>query len=332
MIIRRNPGRRNMLRAALSMAALSLAAAALPAAGQGWPERPVRIVVPYAAGQGADILARLLADELAKRISQPIVVENRAGAGGNIGTAAVARAPADGHTFLLGTNATNAANEFLYDSPGFNAATDFAPVAMIGLLPMVISTSTADFPVNGIPQLIEQARAKPDTLNVGLPSTTAQVVFSEFVRAGKAPLFAVRYKSSGQSMTDAIGGRIPLVIDTVTATRPQVEGGKLRALGITSLKPTDMLPGVKPVSEQGVPGFDIVAWDALFAPRGTPADAVKSMSDHVQAILRQADVRKRMQDIGVEPLIMNADELGEFVKNERKKWGDIIKEAGISLG
>lgn len=332
MSIRRNAGRRKVLRAALCTAALSLTAVSLPSAAQSWPDRPVRIVVPYAAGQGADILTRLVADELAKRISQPIVVENRAGAGGNIGTAAVARAPADGYTFLLGTNATNAANEFLYDSPGFNAGTDFAPVAMIGLLPMVISTSTKDFPVNGIAQLIEQAQAKPDALNVGLPSTTAQVVFSEFVRAGKAPLFAVRYKSSSQSMTDAIGGRVPLVIDTVTATRPQVESGKLRALGITSLKSTDMLPGIRPVSEQGVPGFDIVAWDALFAPRGTPAHAIKAMSDHVQAILNQPEVRKRMQDIGVEPLVMNSDELADFVKNERKKWGDIIKQAGISVG
>ncbi len=166
------------LGAAVALAALSLGAASFSAAAQGWPERPIRIVVPYAAGQGADILTRLLTDELAKRIAQPIVVENRAGAGGNIGASVVARAAADGYTFLLGTNATNAANEYLYDNAGFSAATDFVPVAMIGLLPMVISTSTADFPVNGIASLIEQARAKPDTLNVGLPSTTAQVVFS----------------------------------------------------------------------------------------------------------------------------------------------------------
>jgi tripartite-type tricarboxylate transporter receptor subunit TctC len=323
--------RRCILRATVAAVAVACSLGARSAAAQSWPDRPVRIVVPYAAGQGADILTRVLADELAKRISQPIVVENRAGAGGNIGTAAVARAAPDGHTFLLGTNATNAANEFLYDNPGFKAS-DFAPVAMIGLLPMVISTSGTEFPVNGIAQLIEHARAKPDTLNVGLPSTTAQVVFSEFVRSGKAPLFAVRYKSSSQSMTDAIGGRVPLVIDTVTATRPQVEGGKLRALGITSLKATDMMPGIKPVAEQGVPGFDIVAWDALFAPKGTPDHAVKAMSDHVRAVLENPEVRKRMQDIGVEPLIMDSEELSGFVKNERTKWGDIIKQAGISVG
>lgn len=327
-----NYRRRSVLGAAICLAAFALGAAPFSVAAQSWPERPIRIVVPYAAGQGADILTRLLADELAKRMTQPIVVENKAGAGGNIGTSAVARAAPDGYTFLLGTNATNAANEFLYGNAGFNAATDFAPVAMIGLLPMVISTSTTDFPVNGIASLIEQARAKPDTLNVGLPSTTAQVVFSEFVRSGKAPLFAVRYKSSSQSMTDAIGGRVPLVIDTVTATRPQVNSGKLRALGVTSLRPTDMLPGVKPVSEQGVPGFDIVAWDALFAPRGTPPYIVKAMSDHIQAVLRLPEVRKRMQDIGVEPLVMDAAELTDFVKKERNKWGAIIKQAGISIG
>lgn len=325
-------GRRRLFKQVASAAALAMLAFAWPVQAQNWPEKPVRIVVPYAAGQGADILGRLLADQLAKRLGQPVVIENKAGAGGNIGTASVARSAADGYTFLLGTNATNAANEFLYADPGFSAATDFAPVGMIGLLPMVISTPTTDFPVNGIASMIEQAKAKPDTLNVGLPSTTAQVVFAEFVRTTGAPLFAVRYKSSGQSMADAIGGRVPLVIDTVTASRPQIEGGKLRALGITSLKPTDMLPGVKPVSEQGVPGFDIVAWDALFAPKGTPAPIVKAMSDHMKAVLSDPNIRKRMQDIGVEPLIMNSSELDQFVRNEREKWGNIIKKAGISLG
>src|SRR5690606_14725906 len=215
MSIRVDYRRRSLLGAAAGMTVLALGVAPLSAVAQDWPQKPIRIVVPYAPGQGADILARVIADELGKRVSQPIVVENKAGAGGNIGTAAVARAQPDGYTFLLGTNATNAANEFLYEKMEFNPATDFAPVAMIGLLPMVISTSTDNFPVNGIAELIKQAQAKPDTLDVGLPSTTAQVVFSEFVRSAKAPLFAVRYKSSSQSMTDAIGGRVPLVIDTV---------------------------------------------------------------------------------------------------------------------
>ncbi len=322
-------GRRAFVRAAMFLA-VGLSAWSMPAwAQKAWPERPIRVIVPYAAGQGADVLMRLVGQELTKTLNQAIVVENRAGAGGNIGAGLAAKAAADGYTFLLGTNATNAANEFLYPNAGFSAATDFEAVSMIGLLPMVIGTSAPDLPTNGIAELIAHARAKPNTLNVGLPSTTANVVFAQFVKSAQAPLFGVMYKSSGQSMTDAVGGQIPLFVDTVTASRPLIVSGKIRALGITSIKASEMLPGVKPVSEQGVPGFDVVAWDALFAPRGTPAEIVQALSDHLQRALQQPDVRRRMLEIGVEPLYMPPGQLDAFVKDERVKWGGIIKAAGI---
>lgn len=300
-------------------------------ASSDWPNKPLRIVVPYAAGQGADVLTRLVADNLAQSLGQPIVVENRAGAGGNIGTASVARSTGDGYTFMMGTNATHAANEFLYPDPGFKPD-DFAAVAMVGLLPMVICTTAADLPQNGIQQLIEKARKHPDTLNVGLPSTTAQVVFSEFVRSAKAPLFPVRYKASGQSMTDVMGGQIPLVIDTVTAARPHIQAGKIKALGITSLRASDMLPGVKPVSEQGVENFDVVAWDAFFAPKGTPAAVIERFSSALGKAMSDPALQQRLRDIGVEPLFMPHQELATFVKSEREKWGSIIREANIKLG
>ena len=313
-------------------AAAILGAGTLAAvAQQPWPARPIRIIVPYAAGQGADVLMRLIGQELSATLNQSIVVENRAGAGGNIGAAAAARSPADGYTFVLGTNATHAANEFLFGALGFQPATDFEAVAMIGLLPMVICTSAPGLPSNGIAELIAQARAKPNTLNVGLPSTTANVVFAQFVKSAQAPLFGVKYKSSGQSLTDLLGGQIPLAIDTVTAARPQIASGKLRALGITSLKASEMLPSIKPVSEQGVPGFDVVAWDALFAPRGTPPDIVQKLSEHLQRALQQADTRRRMLEIGVEPLFMGPAQLDAFVKAERPKWGEVIKAADIRV-
>lgn len=315
-----------------SVASLLLGAWAVPAAAQStWPDRPIKVVVPYAAGQGADVLMRLLGNELSKSLNQSIVIENRAGAGANIGTAYVAKAAPDGYTFLLGTNATHAANEFLYPNPGFSPSADFDGVAMIGLLPMVISTTAADLPTNGIGELIARARAKPNTLNVGLPSTTASVVFAQFVASAQAPLFGVKYKASAQSMTDVLGGQIPLVIDTVTATRPQLAGGKLRALGITSLKPSEMLPGVKSVAEQGVPNFEIVAWDALFAPRGTPPEIVNKLSEHVQKALQQPEMRRKLLESGVEPLYMSGSQLDHFVKDERQKWGAIIKASDIRV-
>lgn len=324
--------RRRLLRTGAALVAASMGWCTLPAAAQKtWPDRPIRVIVPYAAGQGADVLMRLVAQELSKTLNQAIVIENRAGAGGNIGTAAAARSAPDGYTFLFGTNATNAANEFLYANLGYNPAADFDAVAMVGLLPMVIATSAPDLPTNGVAELIARARAKPNTLNVGLPSTTANVVFAQFVKSAQAPLFAVKYKASAQSMTDTLGGQIPLTIDTVTAARANILVGKLRALGITSLKGSDMLPGVKSVAEQGVPGFDVVAWDALFAPRGTPPEVVQKMAEHVQRALQQPETRRKMLDSGVEPLFMGPAQLDSFVKDERNKWGGIIKAADIRI-
>lgn len=315
---------------AAGAAALFAGAVALPVAAQGtWPDRPIRIVVPYAAGQGADVLTRLIGNELQKSLGQPIVVENRAGAGGNIGAAAVAKAPPDGYTFLLGTNATNAANEFLYSGLGFNAASDFESVGMIGLLPMVISTSSPDLQTNNIAEFVALARSKPDTLNVALPSTTAQVVFAQFAKQAQAPLFPVKYKASAQAMTDVLGGQVRFVIDTVTATRPQLAAGKLHALGITSAKASAMLPGVKTVSEQGVPGFDVVAWDAFFAPRGTPPEIIRKFSESLNSALKDPLVRQKLMDVGVEPLYMSPSKTADFVKSERSKWGAVIQAEGI---
>ena len=325
-----SPGRRRFLQAGAAVAAV--AAGSLPVSAQSaWPTRPIRIIVPYAAGQGADVLARLIGNELSLTLNQGIVIDNRAGAGGNIGAAAAAKSAPDGYTFVLGTNATHAANEFLFPALGFNPATDFEAVALLGLLPMVLCTSAPDLPTNGIAELVARARARPGTLNVGLPSTTANVVFAQFVKSAQAPLFGVKYKSSGQAMTDVLGGQIPLAIDTVTAARPLIASGKLRALGVTSLKASEMLPGVKPVSEQGVPGFDVVAWDALFAARGTPAEIVEKVADHVQRALQGAETRRRLLEIGVEPLFMGPAQLDAFVKAERPKWGEIIKAADIRV-
>ena len=323
--------RRRLLQAGTAMAACGAAMPMNVFAQTTWPDRPIRVIVPYAAGQGADVLMRLVGQEVAKTLNQPIVIENRAGAGGNIGAAAVAKSPADGYTFLFGTNATNAANEFLYPNLGYNPATDFDGVAMVGLLPMVICTTAADLPTNGIAELIARARAKPNTLNVGLPSTTASVVFAQFVKSAQAPLFSVKYKASAQSMTDVLGGQIPLVIDTVTAARPHIVSGKLKAVGITSLKASEMLPGVKSVAEQGVAGFDVVAWDALFAPRGTPPEVTQKFAQHVQRALQQPELRRKLLETGVEPLFMSPAQLDAFVKDERQKWGATIKAAEIRL-
>ncbi|KQP23321.1 tripartite tricarboxylate transporter substrate binding protein [Pseudorhodoferax sp. Leaf267] len=325
----RQRARRSLLMTLAAVIGVSLFGAAK--AQPVWPEKPVRILVPYAAGQGADVLARMIAHELTKSLGQSVYVENKAGAGGNIGTALVAKAPPDGYTFLLGTNATNAANGYLYANTGYNAATDFDAVAMLGLLPMVICTSAAELPSNGIAELVSKARSHPNTLNVGLPSTSSSVIFAHFVKAANAPMFGVKYKASAQSMTDVLGGQIPLVIDTVIAARPHLAGGKLKALGITTLKESEVLPGVKSVADQGVPNFEIVAWDAFFAPRGTPASVVHKFAEHVQRALQLPDLRRRLLEAGLEPRFMGPAELDTFVKGERARWGEVIQAADIRV-
>ena len=195
----------------------------------------------------------------------------------------------------------------------------------------VICSTAPDLSTNGINDLIARAKASPNTLNVGLPSTTANVVFAQFVKAAQAPLFGVKYKASAQSMTDVLGGQIPLVIDTVTAARPHIAAGKLKALGITALRSSDMLPGVKSVAEQGVSGFDVVAWNALFAPRGTPAEVTQKFAQHVQRALQQPELRRKLLDSGVEPMFKGPAELDAFVRDERQKWGATIKAAEIRI-
>jgi tripartite-type tricarboxylate transporter receptor subunit TctC len=200
---------------------------------------------------------------------------------------------------------------------------------MLGLLPMVVCTSAPELPANGIAELVSKARAQPGTLNVGLPSTSSSVIFAHFVKAAQAPMFGVKYKASAQSMTDVLGGQIPLVIDTVIAARPHLASGRLKALGITTLKESEVLPGVKSVADQGVTGFEFVAWDAFFAPRGLPAPVAQKFAEHVQRALQQPELRRKLLDAGLEPRFMGPAELDTFVKAERTRWGDIIQAADI---
>jgi tripartite-type tricarboxylate transporter receptor subunit TctC len=216
------------------------------AQAQTWPNKTVKIIVPYQAGQGTDVATRYFADQLTKALGQTFYVDNKPGAGGNIGTEAAAHSPADGYTLLMGTNGTQAMNEFLYPSLGFDTAKDFAPIMLVGMLPMVVAANPS-FAPNSIAELVAMAKARPDKVDTALPSTTARLVFELLKQRTEAPLFGVPYKGSATAITEVMGGQVQTLIDTVTATRGHVASGKLKALGITTLKPSDLLPGVKPV-------------------------------------------------------------------------------------
>ena len=300
----------------------------LPVWSQAYPTKPVRIVVPYQAGQGTDVAARLFAEQLGKALGQQFIVDNKPGAGGNIGTADVARSAGDGYTLLMGTVATQTMNEFLYPSVGYDSDKDFAPIILVGMLPMVISANPS-FSGNGIQDLIAAAQAQPDKLNIALPSTTARIVFELLKARTGAPLFGVPYKGSATAMNEVVGGQVQFTIDTATASRGHVQAGKLKALAITTPKSSKLLPGVKSVAEQGVPGFEVTAWNAIYAPRGTPKAIVDQLNAEVTRILAQPETRQRLMQLGFEPAGGSPEQLATYEKQEREKWGPLIKAAGL---
>jgi tripartite-type tricarboxylate transporter receptor subunit TctC len=301
------------------------------ATAETYPLRPVRIIVPYQAGQGTDVVARYLAEQLSRTLGQRFYIENKAGAGGNIGTEAAAHAEADGYTLLMGTNATQTMNEFMYPSLGFDPAKDFAPIILVGKLPLVIAASPS-FAGNSLAELIAAAKATPDKVDIALPSTSARVIFESLKERTGAPLFGVPYKGSATAMTDVLGGQVPLIIDTVTALRSQINDGKLKALGISVLRPSELLPGVKPIAEQGVPDFEMAGWNAFYAPRNTPQAIVDLLSSELAKAIAQPETRKRMLELGFDPAGGTPAELGRFETQERNKWGPVIKATGLQGG
>jgi tripartite-type tricarboxylate transporter receptor subunit TctC len=313
---------------ALAIGLLSGLLWATASMAEAYPDKTVRIIVPYQAGQGTDVAARYFAEQLGKALGQTFYVDNKPGAGGNIGTEAGARAAPDGYTLTMGTVATQSMNQFMYSSPGYDPAKDFAPIILVGMLPMVISANPS-VSVNSIPELVAAAKAKPDKIDIALPSTSARIVFELLKDRTGAPLFGVPYKGSATAMTEVMGGQVQLIIDTATATRGHAAAGKLKPLAITTLKSSELLPGVKSVAEQGVPGFEMTAWNALYAPRGTPQPIIDKLNAEVAKILAQPETRQRLLQLGFEPAGGTPAELAAFEKQERSKWGPLVKAAGL---
>jgi tripartite-type tricarboxylate transporter receptor subunit TctC len=311
-----------------SLAVLAVACAASVGHAETYPSKSIRLIVPYAVGQGTDIAARYLGDELSKSLKQAIVVDNRPGAGGNIGTQIAARSPADGYTLLIGTNATHAANSFLYTNPGFDPQADFEPIAMIGILPLVYVTAPTN-PINTIPELVRAARAKPDALNTGISTTTCRMAHELFKQKAEAPMFPVDFKGSAQALTAVIGGQVEYMVDTITSLRTAVLNGQVKALGVTSAKSSKLLPGVKSIAEQGIAGYELVGWTVLYAPKGLPPEASRTLASSLNAILARQDVQEKLLQLGIDPLTMTGDNLKTFTAAEKEKWGRLIHGAGL---
>lgn len=316
---------RGMIHALL---ALSLGAASAVAHAQAWPTKPIRLIVPYAVGQGTDIAGRFIVEEMGKELKQAFVVENRPGAGGNVGTQAAARAPGDGYTIMIGTNATHAANSFLYNNPGFDPQADFEPIGMVGILPLVYVTHPSN-PINSMQELMRAVRAKPDGLNVAVSTTTCRMAHELFKSRGEAPMFPVDFKGSAQALTAVMGGQIEYMVDTISSLRTAVANQQVKALGVTSAKSSRLLPGVKSLAEQGIPGYELVGWTVLYAPKGTPPDVLRALSAALDKSVSRPEVQEKLLQLGIDPMTKSREELKAFAVSEKEKWGRLIRAAGL---
>ena len=296
---------------------------------QAYPSKPIRVIVPFPPGQGTDVGTRFLAERLGRALGRNLVVENRPGAGASIGTEALAKSAPDGYTLGIGTAGTHTMNPSLYPSLGYDPEKDFEPISLTGLLPLMIAAHPS-FAPNTIAELIAAAKAKPDTLNVALPAPPQRVAFELLRLQGGAPLFGIPYKGSASALPEVMSGQVPLIVDSITALRPHINSGRLKALAVTSLNSTDLLPGVKSVAEQGLPGFELTAWNAFFAPKGTPAAIVSRLNTEIRKVLADPETRAHLMALGFEVAGSTPEELAERVRSERDKWSRIIRAARIT--
>ncbi|TFY99832.1 Bug family tripartite tricarboxylate transporter substrate binding protein [Ramlibacter rhizophilus] len=322
--------RRFLLQHAVAGAAMAAAVFASPAAwSQQWPERPITIVVPWAAGGSTDILARTVSEQMTRSLGQPVVVENKAGASGNIGSLAVVRAKPDGYTILFGSMSTHAMNPALMPSMPFHGVNDFAP---IGLLAFVTNTMVVhpSVPASNVKEFIAYAKQNPDKIayaSAGAGSTNhlSAVLFE---RAAGIKMLHVPYKGGAPAVADTVGGQTQLLFTAGTQSLPHVKAGKLKLLGVTEAKRSELMPDVPTVAE-ALPGYELAVWYGAFAPVGTPPEIVARLNAEINKALTQPAVKAKMSAMGVDVAPSTPQQFGALLKADEQKYGKLIRELGI---
>lgn len=295
-----------------------------------WPEKPVKLVVPYSAGGTADAVARLVAAELGTRLKQQFIIDNRAGAGGTIGAQIAAQAPADGYTFLYDATAFSV-NPSLYPKLGFSYAKDFAPVALVARIPSLLVVPVSS-PVHSVSELVNEARRRPGALSYGSAGTggAAHLSAELFKQGFGLSMVHVSYKGGAPALTDLVGGQIDFMFSAITSSGPLVTSGKLRALATAFDRRVEALPKVPTIAESGLPGFSAYEWNAMFAPAATPPQIVQRLELEMREILTAASMKERFAAQGAIPAQGTAKDLSAFVQAESAKWAGVIKSAGIT--
>ncbi len=323
------PSKRRLLAAALSgLTALVLAA---PALGQTFPNKPIKIVVPYTPGGPTDIAARIVGQKLAEAMGQPVIIENKPGAGGNIGADAVAKAAADGYTLLLVTTG-HTINPTLYPKMTYDLKKDLAPVSQLTSGPMVVAV-TPSLGVNSIKELIALAKAKPGTLNfasAGNGSSThlAPELFS--MMAG-IKMNHIPYKGSAPALSDVVAGNAQVAFDFMTSAMPFVRSGKLKGLATTGATRSPAAPELPTVAEAGVPGFEVIGWNGVMAPAGTPPEVIARLNAEIKKALNLPEVKDRIAAMGSSAYWNTPADFGNYVQAETAKWGKVVKASGARI-
>lgn len=315
------------LRNAFACALCLLALVASGAAAQAWPAKPIRLVVAFAAGSATDSVARILAHELTQRLGQPVVVDNRAGAFGQIAAGVVARSPADGYTLFMTTNTTHSANPHLFKSLDYDPIADFAPIVRTGTLPFMLVVNPS-LPVRTTAELIAHAKAHPGELFYATSSSTSLVAAETLNRLAGTSITAVQYKASTQALVDVMAGRIQVMVADFATAMPQVKAGKLRVLAVTTAKRSALVPRAPPIAD-AVPGFDVTSWNGIFAPAGTPAPVLARLARELTALLRLPALRARLAELGYEVDPLGPEAFARYVREQADYWGRLVRAAGI---
>lgn len=308
-----------------------LLASGVRAQDDGYPNKPVRIVVPFAAGGSTDVVARLLADKLSVEFKQPFLIDNRAGASGNIGAQVVAKAPADGYTLLMGTTGVLSINGHLYKNMNYDVARDFAPVSYTSLITNILVVPV-DLPVRNVAELVALAKSKPGGLSFASSGSGSSTHLSGELFKAMAGVYILHipYRGSPQALNDVVAGQVNMLFDNAPSSMGFIQQGKLRALAVTSSKRLPNLPDVPTLDEAGVKGYESLSWSGIVAPAATPKPVIAKLNEAIDRILKSDDIKRRLAGLGVEVVGGPPEAFARQIRTESDKWGKLIKSANIT--
>lgn len=322
-----NAGVKAIAASAMAFAATTVAGPAMAA----YPEQPIRLVVGFSAGGTTDVVARIIGKEIGEELGQPVVVENRPGAGSNIGAEMVARAKPDGYTLYM-VAVTSAINQTLYKNIRFNLIDDFDPVALAVRVPNVLVVNPK-LPVNSVKELVDYAKAHPGEMNFASSGsgTSIHMAGELFKQLADIDVVHIPYKGSSPAVTDLIGGQVDFMFDNMPSSWPHVEAGKLRALAVTTAERSKTAPDLPTMRESGFPTFDVSSWFGVIAPKGTPKEAIDKLNKAIRQALAKPAVQSQMEDLGAMPADTTPEQFGDFIKSEVDSWGKVVKASGATV-